>query len=628
MNEITAAEVRRHLTTQVQHRAHAAILRESTNEEARTVDIVWASEQPVERWFGMEVLDCAPGSVRMGRLNDGAAVLFNHDPNRLIGVVEQVQIGADRICRARVRFDTCDEAEMRFKQIRNGVLRHVSVGYRVHAYELEKEEEGVRTYRMTDWEPHELTFCSIPADASVGIGRSAAPPNPPITPTAPTTKTHPEIRTVMDETLIPTQPTPATATRSAPDLDTQRRDAILELGRQYDSVLTMADVQTACRDGHTVDQVQKLVLSRITAKHTDTRGAHIGLSADDIRKYSIAEALRGMLTGDWTKAGLERSASEEAAKRFNAGTRGLLVPFDVMAKRDFTAGTSSEAGNLVSTTLRGDLFSDVLRNRLALGRLGATMLFGLTGNIDMPRKVAGSAVGFVTEVAALAETAPSTGKVTLAPKRIGGYIEFSKQAVIQSALAVEPMLRQDIFNEYQVQFENAAINGSGTGATPRGLRNTSGIGAVIGGANGAQLNWAHVVGLESACANVNAEPDAGSGYLVNTRTRGWAKTVQKATNLPFLWDNGAQPLNGYRAEVTNNVPNNLTKGSSAGVCSSVIFGSNWPMFVMGSFGAVEILVDETSLAINGMNRLILNAFIDCACRRAADFAVMDDALTQ
>jgi hypothetical protein len=49
---------------------------------------------------------------------------------------------------------------------------------------------------------------------------------------------------------------------------------------------------------------------------------------------------------------------------------------------------------------------------------------------------------------------------------------------------------------------------------------------------------------------------------------------------------------------------------------------------MGSFGAIEILVDETSLAVNGMNRLVLNAFIDCACRRAADFAVMDDALTQ
>jgi HK97 family phage major capsid protein len=640
----------RRLTTEMQRRTHAAVLRESVNADARTVDIAWASEQPVERWFGMEVLDCAGGSVRLRRLNDGAAVLFNHDPNRLIGVVEGVQIGGDRVCRATVRFDTCEEAETRFQQIRNGVLRHVSVGYRVHAHVLEKEEEGLRTYRITDWEPYELTFCSIPADPSVGVGRSATGlpavlPTVPATPTAIPTAT-PETRRTMDETLTPNVPTIAPPTvpaqpltraatpgapggqSSAPDLDTQRRNAILQLGADYANVLSIGDVQTACRDGHTLEQVQKLVLARITTKHSDTRGAHIGMSNEEVNKYSIAQALRAMITGDWSQAGLERSASEGAAKKFNMGTRGLLVPFDVMAKRDFTAGVAAEAGNLVGTNLRPDLFADVLRHRLALGRLGATMLFGLTSNIDMPRKVTGSAVGFVGEVAALAETAPTTGKVTLAPKRIGGYIEFSKQAVIQSAIAVEPMLRQDIFSEYQVQFENAAINGSGVGAIPRGIRNTSGIGAVLGGVNGAALNWGHVVGLESACANVNAEPDAGSGYLVNTRTRGWAKTVQKAPNLPFLWDNGAQPLNGYRAEVTNNVPANLTKGSSAGVCSSVIFGSNWPMFVMGSFGAVEILVDEVSLAINGMNRLILNAYIDTACRRAADFAVMDDALTQ
>lgn len=298
-----------------------------------------------------------------------------------------------------------------------------------------------------------------------------------------------------------------------------------------------------------------------------------------------------------------------------------------MAHRDFTAGTASEAGNLVATGLRPDLFADVLRNRLALGRLGAMMLFGLSSNIDIPRKLTGSSLGFVTEVAGAAETAPSTGKVSLSPKRIGGYIEFSKQAVIQSSIAVEPMLRQDVYSEYQVQFESAAINGSGSGANPRGIRNTSGIGAVVGGTNGAQVDWTHIVGLESAVANVNAEPDAGSGYLVNTRTRGWLKTKQKAANLPFIWDNGAAPLNGYKAEVTNLVPSNLTKGSASGVCSSLIFSANWPMLVLGTFGAVEILVDETTIAVNGMNRLILNAFVDVGCRRAADFSSMEDGLT-
>ena len=132
--------------------------------------------------------------------------------------------------------------------------------------------------------------------------------------------------------------------------------------------------------------------------------------------------------------------------------------------------------------------------------------------------------------------------------------------------------------------------------------------------------------LESACANVNAETDARSGYLLNTRSRGTFKTTQKAANLPFIWENGSTPLNDYRAEVTNIVPSGLTKGTSAGVCSSLIFGSNWEMFVMAQFGAIELLLDEVSLAANGLNRLLLNAFVDTGARRAADFAVMDDAL--
>lgn len=617
--------LRRQLHGVVQQRALANVQREAIDVEARTVEIAWASEYAEgERWFGKEVLDCSPTSIRLGRLKDGASLLFNHKRDDLIGVVESVQIGSDRVCRAKVRFDTCADAEMRFQQVINGVLRQVSVTYVVHDIVLEKEEEGMRTYRVTDWEPYELSFVTMAFDYTVGVGRDAGLGLPNQTP-VPTLPAQPKETRAMETTETTTQqqqPAP-----SAESLDLKRRDALIELGVKYADYLKLDDVQKACRDGHTVQQLQDLVIERMTTKHSDTRGAHIGLSDKEAGQYSIARAVAAMMTGNWKEAGLERDASEAAAKRFGMGTKGILIPFDIMARRDFTVGTASEAGNLVATQLRPDLFADVLRNRLALGRLGVTMLFGLTSNVDMPRKLSGSSLGYVTEVAASAETQPSTGKVTLSPKRIGGYIEFSKQAVIQSSLAIEPMLRQDILSEYQVNFENAAINGSGSGANPRGIRNTSGIGAVVGGTNGLALSWDHLVDLESACANVNAEPDTSSGYLINTKTRGKTKKTLKAAGLPFIWDNGAQPLNGYRAEVTNNVPSNLTKGSSSGICSSVIFGSNWPMLVMATFGAVELLVDETSIAINGMNRLILNGFVDVGCRRAADFASMEDALT-
>lgn len=612
-----------HLAGKKLIRALATVVASGIDEATRRVELAWASETPYARWYGVEVLDCSPTSVRLGRLADGAALLFNHCPDELIGVVESVTLGADRICRAVVRFDTGEDGEERFQQVRNGVLKHVSVGYMVHAMVLESEVEGLSTYRVTDWEPYELSMVTIPADPSVGVGRAFtdAPPADQVIQPPETLPVQLKETRAMEQV---TTPQPAAPSPEAHDI--KRRDAIIDLGVKYAEHLTLNDVQDACRTGKSVHDVQELVMSRMATKHTDTRGAHIGMAKREVEQYSIANAVRAMLTNDWTGAGLERAATEAAGKRFGMGTRGLLVPMDVMAHRDFTAGVAGEAGNLVATNLRPDLFADVLRNRLALGKLGATMLFGLSSNIDIPRKLTGSSLGYVAETAALAESQPGTGKVSLAPKRIGGFIQFSKQAVIQSTMAVEPLLRADIWDEYQLQFETAGINGSGAANNPRGLRNTSGIGAVVGGANGLQVGYTHVVDLESACANVNAEPDRSSGYLINTKTRGSLKKQQKAANLPFVWDNGDTPLNGYRAEVSNIVPSNLVKGASGAVCSSVIFGANWPMLVLATFGAVEILVDETTLATNGMNQLILNAFIDVGVRRAADFASMEDAI--
>lgn len=604
------------------------LVRAAVDEAARTVEIAWASAESWERWWGIEVLRCDAKSVRLGRLKNGAPLLFNHDFDRILGVVEKVWIGDDKVCRAVVRFAKTAQAEEFYQMVLDGILNKVSVGYRIHSRILISEKDGVETYEVDDWEPHEISMVSVPADDTVGVGRSAqkessAPaPAEPVQPLS----IKPEIR-VMENEVKPDEK--LVADLAGKNADIKRRDAIIELGARYADYLTLKDVQTACTNGDAVEKVQELVMEKMKTKHTDTRGVQIGMEEKDVGRYSIAKAVRAILIGDWKEAGLERAASEACAQRFgsNSGQRAFYLPMDMMAKRDFTVGTAAEAGNLVTTTLRTDMFADILRNRLALGRLGVTMLNGLTGNIDLPRKTVGSSLGFVTEIAAAAETQPNTGKVTMSPKRIGGFIEFSKQAVIQSAIAVEPMLRQDVIGEYAVQVETAAINGSGTLPNPRGIRNWPGIGSVVGGANGLLLNWAKTVEMETAVANVNAEPDAQAGYLINTRTRGAAKTIQKATNLPFIWDNGGQPLNSYRAEVTNIMPNTLTKGTSTGVCSSMLFSSDWGMSVIGTFGAVEILVDEVTNAVNGMNRLILNAFIDHALRRAADFAVMDDLLT-
>ncbi|MEG7688971.1 phage major capsid protein, partial [Listeria monocytogenes] len=88
----------------------------------------------------------------------------------------------------------------------------------------------------------------------------------------------------------------------------------------------------------------------------------------------------------------------------------------------------------------------------------------------------------------------------------------SKQAIQQVNASVDAMLQKDLVDALAVQIENFGFNGTGTSPQPRGTLATAGIGAVLGGTNDAQFNWGHMVGLESACANANAEPDVGAGY--------------------------------------------------------------------------------------------------------------------
>ena len=211
------------------------------------------------------------------------------------------------------------------------------------------------------------------------------------------------------------------------------------------------------------------------------------------------------------------------------------------------------------TELRTDLWVDVLRNRMVLGALGVRILSGLTSTIDLPRKSSASTIGTLTEIGSASETNPNTAKVTLSPKRASAYVEVSKQAIIQSALALESLIRDDLIMSTAVMIENLAINGNGTAPQYTGLRNTTGMGTVVAGGNGLAPAWSHFVDLESACANANAEPDSLSGYLINTKTRGKLKQTQFATNLPMIWQSGPQPVNGYRVAVSNNVPSNLTR---------------------------------------------------------------------
>ncbi len=156
------------------HRAFA-VKRDTIDETARTAMLAFASETPYQRWWGVEVLDCAPTAIRLGRLQSGGPLLCDHDTTDQIGVIENVQIGADRVCRALVRFGKSERASEIFQDVIDGIRQNVSVGYQIHKAVLVEsadpnavQEDAADVYRVTDWEPFEVSIVSVPADASVG----------------------------------------------------------------------------------------------------------------------------------------------------------------------------------------------------------------------------------------------------------------------------------------------------------------------------------------------------------------------------------------------------------------------------------------------------------------------------
>lgn len=652
--------------------------RASVNEAARTVALSFSSETPVERYFGSEVLDHTPASVRLGRLNNGAPLLLNHDRDEQIGVVESATIDAKgKKGRAVVRFSKSAEGEEIFQDVMDGIRRLVSVGYRIHKTETESKAGGVEIVRVTDWEPYEISLVSIPADDSVGVGRND--------PSVPAQLSSSNENTSMnrdqiiaalraaniafsdsasDETLRALLPagaaapaTPPAATRaaeatppvpavtvvreSAPTLtqedvqrgitaERQRVAGISAIATQARAQGIAFDDNAAVRDGLSAEQARGLVYDQLIGRQANfTPGTASRSETRDLNAFSMARGIQAISAGRPLE-GAEREFHQEAlseARNFGIGLSGQFsVPMAVLqhGRRDMTAGVAGDGGNTIVTT--HGAFIELLYNKLALRGLGTQFLTNLQGNFALPKLLTGTAPAKAAENAALGESSPTTGLVNFTPKRAGRFVEYSKQLIAQSPLAWEGILRNDLSTMLALVMEVAAINGGGTNE-PTGILGTAGIGSVAGGTNGLALTRANAIKLKTAVAAANA--DMGSlGWLTNPVVRGKAQeTPIDAGSGLFLWkEDRDDAFMGYKAGVTNSVPSTLTKGTASGTCSALIFG-NFADSVLCQWGGIDFTVNPYAKDTEGLIRITADCFYDFGIRRAASFAAIQDLLT-
>lgn len=611
--------------------------RSTVNTDARTVEICFATETPYERYWGVEILDCKPGSVRTQRLKSGCNLIMDHDCRDVVGVVDSFSFGADLCVRAVVRFGKSARAQEIFGDVADGIRTNVSVGYMIHKAILESENEGVGTYRVTDWEPYEVTLTSVPADINAGVGRSldgvtdAADAGQTRDDAIDTTGTD-AATTAEDAADAEDEATNPAAESCSTTTTTVSIEVITMTERNHAAEISAMGSQMGLADlalksiqaGHTTEQFQTEAIAALSKKSVPT--ADIGLSQKEVRSFNILAGINALANPNNAQAraaaAFEFECSQAVAQKMGRAAGGFYLPSDVQ-KRDLLVGTTTAGGYTVATELLG--FIDILRNAMVIDRAGATFMSGLVGNIAIPKQSVAGTAYWVAENAAPTESQQTLAQVTMSPKTVGAFTDISRQLLLQSSIDVQNWVTRDLATIVGLAIQQAAINGPGTGNAPTGIL-TAVTASQIGDTNGKAPTWANIVGLEADVAANNA--DVGTlAYLTNAKVRGKLKVTEKfaTSNGSPIWVDGALPLNGYAGHVTNAVPSNLTKGNQS-ASSAIIFG-DFASLLIGLWGATDILVDPYTGGAAGTVRVRVLQSCDVALRHVESFATMVDALT-
>jgi HK97 family phage major capsid protein/HK97 family phage prohead protease len=601
-------------------------------EDGNEIEFSFSSETPVERYFGTEVLSHEEGAADLSRLNDGAPFLWNHDRDAVLGVVREAALADDRRGYTRIKWSRNAMAQEKRQDVEDGILRNVSFAYSIDDV-VEREGQVV----VTKWTPLEVSLVSIPADNSVGLGRAfdegdsmdQVEPETSTEVESPQAESEAPDRAAEEADAAPAaspnpQPEPEVPQMEAPapDMEVIRSEAakaerdriaaITALGEKHG----MADMARELIDGgRSLAEAREAVLDKLGSRametpitSTDIKANDLGLTEKETRSFSFVRACN-FLANPTDKLAREAAAfeievSEAAARKYGKPANGIMVPNEVLRRDLMVAGTPAAGGDLVATDLLAGSFIELLRNRLALTEVGVTMLTGLQGNIAIPRQQASSSAYWVGEGDAPTQSRPAVDQVTMTPKTVGAFVDYSRRLLLQSSIDVEAMIRGDLARVIALEIDRAALYGSGSSNEPKGLTLETGIGSVPLTGFG---TFEEIVELETEVALANA--DAGSlYYLMNAGTRGALKTTEKATasGARFVFEDNE--VNGYPVVVSNQLAN-----------KDVIFG-NFSQMIMGMWSGLDLLVDPYANSTSGTVRIVALQDCDVAVRQPSAFA--------
>lgn len=311
----------------------------------------------------------------------------------------------------------------------------------------------------------------------------------------------------------------------------------------------------------------------------------------------IVEAIQGSFS-DESKEVIKRGRSLLSESGVKASNVGNVIDLPLETRTAQTVGVAANGGNTVETERQGILLP--LMDNIVLDALGVSKASGLTGDVVFP-SVSAIEANWAGETTASTETnAVFKDDIVFKPKRLTAKVKISNQLLIQSSEDVEMILRNMIVEAVQQKLQ-ATIFGSAaaTSTKPGGLFN----GTI---ANSGDITWDRVIGLRTELAKKNALLGTPK-FLINPELSGICRTKLKSTTAGsrYLIDDDNK-LGGFDVVETNAIPTGLQTGADE---SAIAFG-NWADYFIGSWGAIRLTVDTTTLADQDSVQLIINSYWD------------------
>ena len=341
----------------------------------------------------------------------------------------------------------------------------------------------------------------------------------------------------------------------------------------------------------------------------------IGMDEKEVRKFSMLKMIKAQARGatrqDIADASLEMEASKAVEERIGVSPNGMYIPMEIMGgseERDLTADNFDQAGALVGVDFRPQQLIPLLRNAMALANAGATVLDGLVGDVAIPKQTGTATASWVAnDGGSISEANQTVAQVTLTPRTLGVFTDYSRQLRLQSSVSVENFVRQDLMTVVALEKDRAGLHGTGASGQPVGVQNTTGVGTQSF-STGSDPTRAEVVGMRGDLATANALA-ANLKFLTNSTVYGnmMNRLVDAGSGQFLLQENGT--VIGRPVVETNQV------------ASGVMFFGNWADLLIANWGGMDLLVDPYVGATAGNVRVLLFHSTDLAVRHAESFCI-------